>query len=230
MALVGGFITIHRKIMDWEWYKDTNTFCLFIYLLLSANYEPKRFKGKLIDRGQLVTSLTSISTDTGLSIQQTRTALEHLISTGEVTNKSFTKYRVITIVNYDRYQSEQQTNQQTNNKQTTDDSTNNQQTNQQTNQQQWNNNNNINNNTIPLSRNSVRETFKPPTVEDVECYCDEKGIYGFDAAYFIDYYTMRGWKIGKNQIKDWKACIRTWLRNDERRKREKEQEYDPLPY
>ena len=223
MALVGGFITIHRKIMDWEWYKDTNTFCLFIYLLLSANYEPKRFKGKLIDRGQLVTSLASMAEGTGLTFQQTRTALSHLISTGEVTNKSFTKYRVITITNYDRYQSEQQTNQQTNNKQVTSNLANN--------QQQWNNNNNITNkqNTL-LSKSNNGTPFKPPTVEDVEQYCEEKGIYGFDASYFVDYYTMRGWMIGKNKIKDWKACIRTWLRNDEKKRQQKYDEENPLPY
>ena len=130
-----GFIVIHRQMLDWEWHKNPNTLSLFIHLLLIANYEEGRFEGKVISRGQLVTSLQSLSDGTGLSFQQTRTALEHLILTGEITNKSYTKYRVITITNYDKYQDKQQTKQQTNNKQVTSKLTNN--------QQQYNNNNNI---------------------------------------------------------------------------------------
>ena len=86
MNKAGGFITLHRQILDWEWYKDVNTAFLFIHLLLSANFVDAMFKGKLIKRGQLVTSLSHLSTETGLSVQQTRTALSHLVSTGEITD------------------------------------------------------------------------------------------------------------------------------------------------
>lgn len=54
--------------------------------------------------------------------------------------------------------------------------------------------------------------FVPPTVEQVQAYCDERGN-DVDAQHFIDYYTARGWKMGKNSVKDWKACVRTWERN-----------------
>ena len=104
MNKAGGFITLHRQILDWEWYKDTNTAFLFFHLLLSANFVDTRFKGKLIKRGQIVTSLPSLSTETGLSIQQTRTALSHLVSTGEITDESTPNYRIITVVKYNDYQ------------------------------------------------------------------------------------------------------------------------------
>lgn len=54
--------------------------------------------------------------------------------------------------------------------------------------------------------------FVPPTVEQVREYCDERGN-DVDPQHFVDYYTARGWKLGKNSVKDWKACVRTWERN-----------------
>ena len=104
MNKAGGYIAIHRQITEWEWYKDSSTKDLFIHLLVTANFKDTRFMGKTIRRGQVVTSLPSLAEETGLSIQNVRTALKHLISTGEVTDKSNRQYRVITIVKYDDYQ------------------------------------------------------------------------------------------------------------------------------
>lgn len=71
--------------------------------------------------------------------------------------------------------------------------------------------NNIGDNNTPKSEK--KERFKAPTVEEVQEYCTERGN-NIDAQHFIDYYSARGWMLGKNHIKDWKACIRTWERND----------------
>ena len=105
MNSAGGFITLHRKLLSWEWYKDSNTKDLFIHLLLSANFTDTRFLGKKIKRGQVVTSLSSLAEETGMSVQNVKTALKHLISTNEVTNISTDRYRIITVVKYDEYQS-----------------------------------------------------------------------------------------------------------------------------
>ena len=51
--------------------------------------------------------------------------------------------------------------------------------------------------------------FKPPTLEEVQAYCLERGNK-VDAQRFIDYYTANGWKVGRNAMKDWKASVRTW--------------------
>ena len=220
-----GFILLYRQIVEWEWYQNPNTFRVFLHILLMANYTEGRFEGQTIKRGQLVTSLPKLSQQTKLSIQNVRTAISHLISTGEITVRTTSKYRVITIVKYDEYQVD--------NRQNNSQLTGNQQaTNRQEgeNQQQYKKDikREKGNNILSLKRE--REKFTPPTVDDVERYCDEKGIYGFNAQHFVDYYTARGWMIGKNKIKDWKACIRTWLHNDEKRTREKEQGYSELPY
>ena len=52
----------------------------------------------------------------------------------------------------------------------------------------------------------------PPTIEEVQAYCDERQN-GVNAEKFIDYYTSNGWQVGKNKMKDWKAAVRTWEKN-----------------
>lgn len=99
-----GFIKIYRQLLEWEWYTDVNTKTLFLHCLLKANYKTKKYQKNTVKKGSFVTSLESLSKETGLTIRQTRTALEHLISTGELTSKSTNKNRIITVVNYDRYQ------------------------------------------------------------------------------------------------------------------------------
>lgn len=51
--------------------------------------------------------------------------------------------------------------------------------------------------------------FLPPTVDDVRAYCQSRNN-GIDPAAFVDFYTARGWMIGKTRMKDWKAAVRTW--------------------
>lgn len=55
--------------------------------------------------------------------------------------------------------------------------------------------------------------FKAPTVEEVQAYCDERGNH-VDAQRFVDFYEAKGWLVGKNKMKDWKAAVRTWERNN----------------
>ena len=55
--------------------------------------------------------------------------------------------------------------------------------------------------------------FKKPDIEAVKAYCKEKNIL-IDADYFVNYYESKGWKVGKAPMKDWKAAVRNWARND----------------
>ena len=99
-------------------------------------------------------------------------------------------------------------------------------------------NNNIgeNNNTPKIEKtpkSETKERFKAPTVEEVQEYCTERGN-NIDAQHFVDYYSARGWMLGKNHIKDWKACIRTWERNDsfktQKHNEQPEKKYDQNGY
>ena len=55
--------------------------------------------------------------------------------------------------------------------------------------------------------------FTPPTVEEVTAYCQERGN-NVNPQRFVDYYSSNGWMVGKNKMKDWRACVRTWEQKD----------------
>lgn len=59
-----------------------------------------------------------------------------------------------------------------------------------------------------------RKNFIKPSVEEIKNYADEKGYYNFDAERFYDYYEANGWHCGKSPMKDWKAAMRNWARNN----------------
>lgn len=101
----GGFINLYRSILNWDWYSDHNTKEVFIHLLLTVNYLPGDWKGRHIEVGQRVTSLAKLSQELGLSIQEIRTSLKHLQSTGEITCETTSQYTVITVNNYVSFQS-----------------------------------------------------------------------------------------------------------------------------
>ena len=56
--------------------------------------------------------------------------------------------------------------------------------------------------------------FVIPTVEEVQAYCAERGN-GLDARQFVDFYESKGWMVGRNPMKDWKAAVRTWEQRDD---------------
>ncbi|WP_270396352.1 DUF6291 domain-containing protein [Mediterraneibacter massiliensis] len=64
-----------------------------------------------------------------------------------------------------------------------------------------------------IKENIKRKIFQAPTVEDVRKYCVERGNK-VDPQSFIDFYESKGWMIGKNHMKDWKAAVRTWERSE----------------
>lgn len=58
-----------------------------------------------------------------------------------------------------------------------------------------------------------KQAFSPPSLTEVKNYCSERGN-GIDPQGFIDFYEAKGWMIGKNKMKDWKAAVRTWERKE----------------
>lgn len=109
-------------MLEWEWYQNTNVMSLFIHILFLCNWEDKKWQGQIIKRGSFITSIDHLAKDTGLTSQETRTALDKLISTGEVNKQTTNKYTIVTVNKYNDYQgvNKQITNeQQTNNKQIT---------------------------------------------------------------------------------------------------------------
>jgi hypothetical protein len=60
---------------------------------------------------------------------------------------------------------------------------------------------------------SCKRTFKPPALQQIIDYCREAEIQ-IDPERFLDHYTANGWRVGKAGMKDWKAAVRNWAKND----------------
>lgn len=99
-----GYIKKHRTCLEWRWRKDPLIVALWDFILLSTNFKEANFENLTIQRGQFVTSLNTLSFETGISIRSVRTALKKLESSGELTIKTTSKFSILTIVNYDSYQ------------------------------------------------------------------------------------------------------------------------------
>ncbi|WP_435625259.1 hypothetical protein [Flagellimonas sp.] len=102
--MIKGFVKIYRSLMDWEWYTEPETSHLFVHLIMKANYKDKKWKGKEVKRGSLITSLKHLSQSTGLSITKVRTALKRLKNSGAISIISTNKYTMVRLLNFDVYQ------------------------------------------------------------------------------------------------------------------------------
>lgn len=67
----------------------------------------------------------------------------------------------------------------------------------------------------PKKKKGTSPRFTPPTVEEVKAYCAERNN-GVDAQRFVDFYACKGWMVGKNKMKDWRAAVRTWEQRDKK--------------
>lgn len=102
--MIKGFVKIYREILDWEWYKVSTVKDTFLHCLFKANIEDKKWQGISVKRGQFVTSYAHLAQETGLSIQNVRTAVKKLKKTGELTTKPHGKFTVVTVNNWNRWQ------------------------------------------------------------------------------------------------------------------------------
>lgn len=132
-----GWVCLHRGFLGWEWYDDINTKVLFFHLILTANHKQKKWRGQVIERGQLITGLMSLSEQTGLSVRSIRTSLNKLKSTGELTIQTTNRFSLITLCNYNKYQDKENSSDKPNDKRYDKQATNKRQTND--NNQQCNN-------------------------------------------------------------------------------------------
>ena len=128
---LNGFIKLHRKLIKWGWYTDNVVKGVFLHLLLTANYEPTEWQGRTLLPGQVVTGRKRLASDLDFSEQQIRCALTKLKSTNEITIETTNKFSVITLVNWEEYQFNDNSNNQQNNQGGNQQTTNKQPTNNQ---------------------------------------------------------------------------------------------------
>ena len=185
---MNGWIRLDRAIQDNFLWQEPEALKLWIYLLMAASLTDKAtaFNGQMltIKRGQLVFGLNAASARLNISIRRLRKYL-NWFETDDMIDKQVTnKFSIISITNYAQYQD---TGKQASGKS------------QATATQRAT--------TIQVTSNNKQSI--PPTVGEVRAYCESRGN-GIDPEMFIAFYEARGWKIGKERMKSWKACVVTW--------------------
>lgn len=109
MQELNGYIKLYRKLIKWGWYQDNVVKSLFLHCLLMASFKDFDWMGQVLKAGQFITSLKHLSDDLGFSTQQIRTAIKKLESTGEITSTSTNKFTIITVMNWENYQVDEET-------------------------------------------------------------------------------------------------------------------------
>lgn len=214
-----GYIRSYRKMFDNPVVtKDAEHLAVWVYLLHYATHTGYdiMFGGKRITLkpGQLPTSRASIARKLSISESKVQRILKTFEIEQQIEQQVDSRSRLITLINWDRYQkSEQQIEQQVNSNRTASE----QQVNTHNNDNNDNNDLKMNNNysepPVKKEKTIPEKNIIPPTLEMVKAYC-EKRNNGIDAGYFIDYYSARGWYLNnKKKMVDWHSAVGTWERN-----------------
>ena len=232
---VQGFITIHRKLRSSDlWLGESFTRGqAWVDLLILANWKAGhvRIRGVRIDlaRGQLAASSIWLAERWKWSRGKVTRFLSELEADQRIRQQKTNVTSLVTIVNYDSYQTGGTANEATN--RTTDEAANGPQVIQQTDTQEQEYNQEqpetkkVNQRaaaaTTPRKDKQPKASSaeaKPANVEAVAEYMATRGGTPAQAAKFWDHFTSNGWKVGgKAAMKDWRASVRNWLANDRER-------------
>ena len=222
----GGYVKSYRSLIDWEWFTDVNTAHLWTYILLRVNYEPSRFRGIEIKRGEMLESIGTIAKRTGLSVKSVRTALKHLESTGEVACQRARYGMRISVLKYAIYQDVQtETGTQNGTPSVYEVAKSGQ----------------LSGNEVATYKESkeYKELKKErrergasaPTLDEIKSFVKEEKLT-IDPVRFFNFYESQDWKTSSGYpIKDWKAKARSWQSTERQPKTEVLPDYynaDPI--
>ena len=206
-----GWIKLHRKIMDTPLYlsEPFTRAQAWIDLLLLANHKESFFyvRGNkvTVGRGQIGTSSRTLASRWQWSRGKVERFLQELEESEQIKPQKTNVITLISICNYDDYQkTEPQNEPQKDHRKTTNEP-----------QKDPNNNDNKvkNENNDKKGCRDKTPRFIPPTLEDIKGYVAEKGL-SCNAEKFFDFYQSKGWMVGKNRMKDWRAAVRNWARTE----------------
>lgn len=204
--MADGWIKLHRSIQEhWLWKDEPyDKARAWIDLIMLANWEDKKtaYKGEIITckRGDVNLSLLFLANRWKWSTWKVRNFIDLLEKDGMVTTHRTTHRTTITIVNYVLFQNLPTTECITDS--VTDQTTSHQQATTTKKDKEVKN-------ILPKGNRA----FSPPTLEEVRAYCIERKN-NVDAQRWFDFYSAKGWMVGKNKMKDWKAAVRTWEKGD----------------
>ena len=202
---------MNRKILDNPIMRKPAYLALWTAILLLAQHKESSFiwngKKQVLKSGQLLTGRKKLSELTGIKSGTVVNILKYLETEQQIEQQKTTKFTIITIKNWDKYQHQTENEQQSSNKVATDEQQN----------DTYNNDNNENNDNKKKdvagatggSSKKITKRFIKPTLKDIEQQVVKKGFTVSPMAFFSHYESV-GWKVGKNQMKNWKAALSGW--------------------
>ncbi len=209
MTDTGGYIKLSRKYFNNAYWKQERTFSLaeaWLDLIQMARFDADPATKVLpsgreitIQRGELHAGLRYLSNRWSWSVEKTKRYIDKHIEKNEIERRTEHSESILKLSNYDIYNPLPNT--------------------APNNGQDIGCNTHTNADQTPARTNNKKEKegrkeeiFTPPTFEEVETYCREREN-GISPKSFIDFYESKGWMIGKNKMKNWKAAVRTWEGN-----------------
>jgi DNA replication protein DnaD len=192
MLQMSGWIKLDREITSHWIFKDEWKFRNWIDLLTLVNHSEQKvnIKGTVLTckRGETLCSLDTLARRWNCDKSKVRRFLKLLESDSMIELKSEHITTRLTICKYDTYQGERN-----------EDET------------QVKHKRNASETQMTPNKNDKKERmlFIVPSLQEVSAYCQERNN-NVDSQKFFDFYESKGWMVGKNKMKDWKAAVRTW--------------------
>ena len=207
-----GYVRDYRSTVDWEWFTDPKTAHLWEYIRLRVNYEPSRFRGIEIRRGEMLESIPTIAKNTGLTEKSVRTALNHLKSTGEVACKRTRYGLLIYAIKYAFFQSQEPEK---------GTQTGTQPAYEVAESGQGSGNEVATYKEKKKERNKRNKEREVPTLDEIKQFVKEEKLT-ISPERFFSFYESQDWKTASGYpIKDWRSKARAW-QSSERPKRKEE--------
>lgn len=220
-----GYIKLYRKCLENEFFleKPFDRWRAFEYLLISARYKPSRviLKGQVIEleAGQLIVSEKKLAEKWDWSRGKVRRFLSLLESLQMIQVNGTAYGTLVTIENYTKYQCDGTSDGTTDSTSdsttdgTTDGTSDGTHIKKDKKVKKVKKDKNVYNNARARVCKTHTANFSPPDIQDVKAYCIERKN-NVDPERFIDFYEAKGWMVGKNKMKDWRAAVRNWERNE----------------
>lgn len=198
-----GWVKFHRQLVDKGYYKDSEYVHLWIHILMKANHADSEFlwNGTIIKvgRGQLITGRDVLSAETGIKSSKIQRVLKVFENEQQIEQQTTNKFRLITILNYEKYQSTEQQNKPPLNSQRT--ATEHKQEEQE-----------LKNIYIKEQLEPFSKSYPPKILIDFELYWGEKNTKGKER-----------WQLQKTW--DIKRRLQRWKRNQEDREHQNNQRF-----
>ena len=191
-----GYVKLWRKSIEGGWLSNSKLWVFWCWCLMKASYKEYDlivgFQKIHLMPGDFIFGRKKTAKELKQTERSIRTCVDFLKTSGNLTIKTTNKFSVISIVNWNTYQSEENINDHQNDQPLT--------------------------NKRPATdhkqeckelKNVKKNIFIIPDIKEISLYCQQRKN-NINPEVFISHYQSNGWMVGKNKMKDWKAAIITW--------------------